>query len=368
MQSITRGAAPARVLPSGPHAIRIGTTLGVLTCILVQGCATESPSSPPEASRWQPAGVTALLEHAQASHSSALLIIDDGEVVVEAYWEVDVTALPLLPRILFHSLRAGQSAQGHPREDVASVQKSVIALLTLMAEERGHLSLDDPIGAYLGPGWSHLPPERESEILVRHLLSMSSGLDEALAREGAPGSVWRYNNPAYHLMHPVLEAATGLDGNTLLTSWLGTPLGLTETEWVTRSNGEEGLVSTARDLARIGALVHDGGVVGGTRLLEEATLARALQSSQEPNPAYGLLWWLNGKGSWIEPNGATRAGPMAPQAPADLVMALGALDRSLAVSRAEGLILVRMGAASAIGTGPESLDELWRQVMLARGP
>jgi len=47
--------------------------------------------------------------------------------------------------------RAGQSAECHPREDVASVQKRVIALLTLMAEECGHLSLEDLIGVYLGP-------------------------------------------------------------------------------------------------------------------------------------------------------------------------------------------------------------------------
>jgi len=177
-----------------PFGLRPGPgpmTLAVLLCLLVQGCASGSPSSTPEASRWQPADVAALLEYARASHSSALLIIDEGEVVVEAYWEVDVTALPLLPRILFQSLRAGQSAEGHPREDVASVQKSVIALLALMAEERGHLSLEDPVGVYLGAGWSQFPPEEESEVRVRHLLSMSSGL------WCMTGGLWRWRAGPY---------------------------------------------------------------------------------------------------------------------------------------------------------------------------
>jgi len=97
-------------------------------------------------------------------------------------WEVDVTALPLSLRILSQSLRTRQSANGHRREDVASIQKSVIALLTLMAEECGHLSLEDPIGAYLGPGWPQLPLEQESEVLVRHMRGERMGVGLARAR------------------------------------------------------------------------------------------------------------------------------------------------------------------------------------------
>ena len=57
-------------------------------------------------------------------------------------------------------------------------------------------------------------------------------------------------------------------------------------------------------------------------------LDEALSSSQEMNPAYGLLWWLNGKSSFRR-GAAVRSfeGSMVPTAPDDMVAAQGALGR-----------------------------------------
>jgi hypothetical protein len=63
------------------------------------------------------------------------------------------------------------------------------------------------------------------------------------------------------------------------------------------------------------------------------------------NPAYGRLWWLNGSAETVRA-GRRLAGQLIPSAPADLVAALGALDRKLYVVPSEQLIVVRMGAAA----------------------
>jgi hypothetical protein len=64
------------------------------------------------------------------------------------------------------------------------------------------------------------------------------------------------------------------------------------------------------------------------------------------NPAYGRLWWLNGSAETARPGGRRTPGPLIPAAPADLVAALGALDRKLYVVPSRKLVVVRMGQAT----------------------
>jgi CubicO group peptidase (beta-lactamase class C family) len=107
-----------------------------------------------------------------------------------------------------------------------------------------------------------------------------------------------------------------------------------------------GLVTCPRDVATFGQIVLDGGRArDGRRLVSEASF-RAMFARSPTNPAYGRLWWLNGSAETARPGGRRTPGQLIPAAPADLVAALGALDRKLYVVPSKKLIVVRMGQAA----------------------
>jgi CubicO group peptidase (beta-lactamase class C family) len=187
---------------------------------------------------------------------------------------------------------------------------------------------------------------------VLHLLTMSSGLDEKLAYAAPAGSVFLYNTPAYAVTKRVLAAATKTPLETLTHDWLTVPAGMADTAWRKRPaafadvGNPTGLVTCPRDVAIFGQLVLDGGrAADGKPVVSEAGL-KAMFVRTQTNPAYGRLWWLNGGAQTIRPLANRTDGPLIPAAPADLVAALGALDRKLYVVPSQKLVVVRMGQAA----------------------
>ena len=62
--------------------------------------------------------------------------------------------------------------------------------------------------------------------------------------------------------------------------------------------GSSFVYATARDWARFGLLLLDGGQINGRRLLEEDWVASATQPNHSENdPRYGYQLWLNSGGS-----------------------------------------------------------------------
>jgi CubicO group peptidase (beta-lactamase class C family) len=265
-----------------------------------------------------------------------------------------------LPESGYHNLVLTEGQGDAPVEDVASVQKSVISLLIGVAAEQGLLELDTPVNLLLGDGWSRATKDQESAITVRHLLSMTSGLDLALEFDAAAGTTWRYNTNAYSVLVPVLEAATRQDIAALTQAWVAQPLGLTDTAWRPRpwvrddmDANRIGLYTTARDLARLGQMLLNDGVWQERRVVPSDYLQLMTMPSQALNPAYGLLWWLNG-----QPLGDSA---LAPAAPGDMFAAQGALGRKLYVVPSLALVVVRLGDQ------PEEAfnHELWQRIMAA---
>jgi hypothetical protein len=85
-------------------------------------------------------------------------------------------------------------------------------------------------------------------------------------------------------------------------------------------------------------------------------------TSQQLNEAYGFLWWLNGKESYRLPQTTLEfQGKLIPNAPNDLISALGKDDQKLYIVPSQDLIVIRMGddAGNAV-PGPSGFDnELW---------
>lgn len=313
----------------------------------------------PAEAGWNEAALADALSYAGTRQSSGVVVLSGGRLLAEQYWEVSGPAG-------YVRMRQGRTADGHAIEDVASAQKSVVAFLAGIAERERVLSLDAPVDRYLGRGWSKADASAEARITVRHLMTMTSGLDDGLVYERPAGAVWRYNTGAYSRMIPILEKAAGADIATLTERWLTGPTGMTNSRWAPRrgagspSANAIGFMTTARDLARFGLLVLSRGVWQDRDLLRNPPyLDRMLSPSQTLNPSYGLLWWLNGQAGMSA--GGSRRASLVPAAPRDLVAGFGALGRKCYVVPSLQLVVTRLGADPGEGFD----NEFWTRLMKA---
>lgn len=327
----------------------------------------------PVASGWNKAALDGLVSFAKARRSTGLLIIQDGSIIAEHYWPVTAVDALIRPRFYFF-LSQGLTKEGQPIEDVASVQKSLVSVLAGMAVGRGLIELEAPVSRYLGKGWSHAGEASEEAILVRHLLSMNSGLDTRLHYEQPAGTYWRYNTPAYSRLLLILQAVTNQEIGPLAKDWLFDPIGMRDSRWTARSDfwmgadakfNTMGFVTTPRDLARLGLLVLMDGHWGKRDVVgNDPWLQQSVSSSQELNPAYGFLWWLNGAAKHrisIKPEPHLRNGPLVGSAPRDLVIAMGHEKRRLYLSPSHKLVIVRFGSNPGRGFD----NEFWRHASAA---
>jgi len=292
-------------------------------------------------------GLEEVASYVQSQKTTGFLIVQDGKVIYEHNWPLPANATAFAANFTH-----GTDALGAIEEDVASAQKSFVAILAGVAIDKGLLDISKPVSAYLGPGWSKASPEQEKAITVRNLMEMSSGLTEALAYEAPAGTRFFYNTPAYAIMKPVLEKASGQNLDDITRRWLTEPVGMADTLWRQRPGAMRdvgnptGLYTTPRDMAKLGQLVLDNGkAADGKRVISEAQLAALFQRSPT-NPAYGRLWWLNGSEYTLRPAGVRSETPLIPAAPAELVAALGAQDRKIYIVRSRKLIVVRTGQAA----------------------
>jgi CubicO group peptidase (beta-lactamase class C family) len=315
-------------------------------------------------------GLDAAVAFAGERRSRSVVLVTDGRIVADAQW---------------------QGADPSHERDIASCQKSVVAVLAAVASERGLLDPASPVSEILGSGWTRTDdPVAEGLITVAHLLSMTSGLAGDLRVVAPPGTTWLYDNDAYHRLHAVLEAVAGEDLEDLTRAWLWDPIGVRGARWVERPGSArtsvdatgrrlKGLVMNAYDLARFALLVQRAGRWGGRTVVTSDSVAAMLRPSSELNPSYGRLWWLNGQDSHRRPGPEppSRPGPLFPAAPADLVAALGANDQKTYVVGSFDSVLTRLGDRAVGVPGADGAplpamtgfdDDWWVRLTGARTP
>jgi len=325
---------------------------------------------------WNAAKLEDALEFAGECKSSGIVVLYRGRILAERYWDLNPKAkLPNGQPNSYYHVIYGKDAAGRTIEDVASVQKSVVSVLTGIAQQKGLLKISEPVHKYLGEGWSKAPRDAEARITLRHLLTMSSGLNGELEYEVPPGTKWRYNTSAYSQILQAVSAAAQMQPNKLTREWLTGPIGMDYSRWVARPRpkGRQtvnplGFATTARDLARFGLLILAGGVWNNQVVIEDSKYLRAaLQPSQEMNPSYGYLWWLNGQRFVLLANNKHRVKePLIPEAPDDLVAALGARHRMACVVPAQKLVVTRLGDSPNVANQASFDAELWKRLMAAR--
>ncbi len=275
-------------------------------------------------------GLAALVELVGSANSQSLVILAKGHIVAEHYWN---------------------GADATYTRDLASAQKSVTSTLVGLARDRGLLALDDPVSNYLAAGWTAASQAEEAAISIRHLLTMSSGLNPRTLRVAAlPGTVWDYNTDAYQKLRGVLEVAAGADINALSKEWLFDAIGIERpAPWAPRPRVVDavgwqtyGLTLTVREMARFGLFAMHAGQWAGTPVTADDWFDEAWASSPLKRD-YGYLWWLLGQGH-LASKGATP----------DLVAALGVQDQKIYVSPSAGVVLARQGSAAGAMSEAES--------------
>jgi CubicO group peptidase (beta-lactamase class C family) len=329
----------------------------------------------PSAVGWNSEKLEAALEFAGQRNSSSVVVLYRGRILIERHWDLKPKAkLPNGQRNRYYYMVHGKNSKGHVIEDVASVQKSVVSVLAGIAQHKGLLKVSDPVHKYLGEGWSKAAPDEEARITLRHLLTMTSGLDDGLEYEAPAGTKWRYNTSAYSHILRAISVAAQMEPDELTRKWITGPIGMDDSRWVVRPWAKEsqaantvGFVTTAQDLARFGLLILAEGIWMDQAVIEDKEYLRtALQPSQDMNPSYGYLWWLNGQPSVSRGSGERRVeGPLIPNAPSDLVAALGALGRKVYVVPTQELVVTRLGASPEVANQVSFEAEFWKRLMAA---
>ncbi|MGE5356954.1 MAG: serine hydrolase [Deltaproteobacteria bacterium] len=277
-----------------------------------------------------------LYDFLDENNTKAFLLLKDGKIVLEKYFD-DHTA-----NSLWYWASAG---------------KTLTAFMVGLAQQEGFLNINDKTSDYLGKGWTNCNATQEDKISIRHQLTMTTGLDDGvedpfctlkncLAYKAEAGSRWAYHNAPYTLLDQVIVKATGSNLNTYIIQKLKNKTGITGAFIPSGYNNV--FFSTARNMARFGLLILNKGNWNGLRIMTDTTYFHNMtHRSQELNEAYGYLWWLNGSSSFMVPQSQFRfPGSMCPDAPENMIAAMGKNGQFLNVVPGQNLIWVRMGDAT----------------------
>ncbi len=228
--------------------------------------------------------------------------------------------------------------------DLRSTSKSIRALLMGIAVEKGFVdNINDPFTKYL----PNLRPEknldpRKDQISIKHLMTMSSGLDcndwdrKSKGQEdrvykkndwlqytmdlpmiNEPGTVSTYCSMGAILTAEIIGKTSGMSIDQFAEKYLFEPLGITQVEWNHTSKKKvidsgKRLYMKPRDIAKIGQLILNKGKWNGQQIvspewIQEATTPKTKITGID----YGYFWWnipMKGKNGMILSKTATGNG------------------------------------------------------------
>ena len=235
----------------------------------------------------------------RARGNGALLIVRNDTILLERYY--------------------GGFSQLSP-SNVFSISKAVTALLCGIAVDEGLISLYAPVTDYI-PELNDADPLFR-ELTIEHLLDMRTGLDftesyasnpfsnmarlyygknvvsrfKKLRFKSRPGTEHYYNSMATALLGVAIERATGMPLARYIQEKLWQPLDMEADAFISLDDADHrqakaygGLVTNARDLAKIGRLYLNGGTYANKQIVSKQWIDRSTRASLA-NEAYSLGW------------------------------------------------------------------------------
>jgi CubicO group peptidase (beta-lactamase class C family) len=289
----------------------------------------------PESLGWCRDKMAPMFQFLEARNTKAFLVLKDGKIVIEKYF-------------------------GKFTKDSiwywASAGKTLTAFAVGMAQDDGFLKISDTSSKYLGKGWTNCTQTQESKINIRHQLTMTTGLNDAVSDnhctldtclnyKADAGSRWAYHNGAYTMLDKVIENSTGKNINSYLNSKLKSVTGMSGL--FIKLDYDNVYFSTARSMARFGLLMLNKGDWGTIKVLKDKIyFNQMINTSQNLNNSYGYLWWLNGKTNFMAPGlQLIIPGSLNPNSPVDMYSAMGKNGQFLNVIPSQNLIVIRLGNA-----------------------
>lgn len=302
---------------------------------------------------WCEDSIAMLDNYLANSTTQAFIILKDGKIVLERYYGT----------FTVDSFHVWNSAG-----------KTLTAYAVGIAQTEGLLDIDDPTTDYLGAGWSGATLAQESAITIKNQLKMTTGFDDGVPDPDCtdpscllyladPDTRWAYHNAPYTLLDSVMKIATGMTMTNYVYQKIGSKIGLTGLYYNIGSNHV--FVSKARGMARFGSLLLNNGYWNGTPVQTDTNYLLEMRTpSQNLNPSYGYLTWLNGQSSFKLPGLQLNfQGPLLPNAPMDLYAAEGKNGQIINVVPSTGMVVVRMG--STLGNSLVSTqynDTIWQYI------
>ncbi|MDX3909879.1 MAG: serine hydrolase [Sphingobium sp.] len=301
--------------------------------------------------------IDAIFDADDMGDTRALLVMHDGKIVAERY---------------------GPGFGPDTKQLSWSLAKSVTAVLVGLMVSDGRLALDSPAPV---PAWNQAGDPRGA-ITLRHLLTMSSGLDHAETADDAGGAIADADTPrmlftdgardmaAYAEAKPMAQhpgkhfnysSATAVILSDILTRMLTSsndpevrraammqfvegrlkqPVGLSSLtpEFDARGTMIGGSIMhmTARDYAKFGEFLRNRGRANGRQILSQRWV-KFMTTPSAQEPAYGGQLWLN------RPSENNHLFPDT--APRSLFACLGHNGQYILVSPRQRLTIVRLGVS-----------------------
>jgi CubicO group peptidase (beta-lactamase class C family) len=300
---------------------------------------------------WKQTAVQPLLDYLELKHSKGFIILVNGRIVLENYFN------------------------GHSATTAwywASAGKTLTSTLTGIAQQEGLLNINNKVSQYIGTGWTSETLPKENQITCKNLLTMTSGIEDIangdavdpahLTYKADAGTRWAYHN-VYVKLQDVIAKASGQTWSNYFNTKLRDKIGMTGA-WIQVDNNSV-YYSTTRTMARFGLLMLNKGKWENATILNETYFNEATNTSQNINLGYGYLWWLNGKASYHLPQSQIQlAGSIIPSGPNDMFMALGKNDQKIYVIPSKKMVVIRMGeAADNVNLALSDFDDvLWQKI------
>ena len=280
---------------------------------------------------WNTNAVQPLKNYLVNKHSKSFIILVNGRIAMEEYFN-------------------GHTA--NTNWEWNSAGKTLVGTTFGIAEQEGYTHINDKVSTYLGNHWTSEPLDKEDLIQNKHLLTMTSGLNDQsqwvtqanLTYLADAGTRWSYHNVFQKLMDVITQSNAGNFDN-YFNMKIRDKIGM---------NGywNHGIIytiyhSNTRSMARFGLLAMNKGKWKDEVIINPSFFNASINTSQNINPSYGYFWWLNGKSSYLLPGGQTvYNGALIPNAPHDMYAAMGASDQRIYVIPSKKIVIVRMGDAS----------------------
>jgi CubicO group peptidase (beta-lactamase class C family) len=270
----------------------------------------EWPTAAPDEQGFDEARLAIALNVARSRpHLRSILVVRNGYLVVEEYFATDRDTLT----------------------NVQAVTTSFLSALVGIAVKNGAIqSVDQSIADFLVPGVVATLDNAHRGITIRHLLTMTSGLQwqEGTAAEASgfqasgftdlwryalskpvaepPGTRINYNSGAASLLSVILTRATGMSTLDFARQAILEPLGIDSISWVRDGEywyGGSAMRMRARDMAKLGALYVNNGVSAGAQVVPADWIATSLtpvvangvpyRYGPVDGMNYGFMWWID---------------------------------------------------------------------------